>query len=273
MKEKRLENLRKSFDEGIIDREEFNKKKAEIEEMPDKKEDEKKEVQEAKEIKLKSDKVLLIGIVIIIVAFIAVLSIFYLHKDRPQTIDDLHKLNFEEKLKPDQGYIYEKIYSFVKYDNLWYAQLVSPQGSRFYNIQFRYGPKDVDSIYVQGSLDTALFNNATEYYVTFNPTGNYDPKNNGSFSPVVLALGDFNQQMTKVFLKKAIAACDRNETRACKDMPIITCDNTDKPVLYIKESDQLGVIFNSNCITIEGTGFDLVKGVDRVLYNFYGIIK
>ncbi|MEK6869440.1 MAG: hypothetical protein AABX74_04375, partial [Nanoarchaeota archaeon] len=68
-------------------------------------------------------------------------------------------------------------------------------------------------------------------------------------------------------------ACDKNETNACANRPIITCDNTDKLVLYVKEANNSGVYFDDNCIVIEGNGFDLVKGVDRVLYDFYEIIK
>ena len=187
-------------------------------------------------------------------------------QDTPQTIDDLHALNLKGKLKDDQGYLYKGVYSFVKFDDLWYTQMVSPKGTRFYNIQFRYGPKDVEQIRIKGALSTDLFNNATDYYVTFNPT-------DGNFSSIALAVSDFNQQMTKVFFKQPIAACDRNETTACIGRPIITCDNTDKMVLYVKDSNNSGVYYNNNCITIEGNGFELVKGVDRVLYDFYEIIK
>ena len=111
-----------------------------------------------------------------------------------------------------------------------------------------------------------ILNDATDYYVTFNPTGN-------DFSSVALAIGDFNTHMTKVFFKQPIAACDRNETRACINRPIITCDNTDKLVLYVKESNSTRVYFDGNCMVVEGSGFDLIKGVDRILYDFYGIIE
>ena len=53
----------------------------------------------------------------------------------------------------------------------------------------------------------------------------------------------------------------------------MTCEDVGKLVLYIKESDRFRTYYNNNCIVVEGNGFDLVKGVDRVLYNLYGIMK
>jgi hypothetical protein len=57
------------------------------------------------------------------------------------------------------------------------------------------------------------------------------------------------------------------------DIPIITCENTDDIVVYFKESNELGVEYRNNCIIISGSGLDIVKGVDRVLYNLYGVME
>ena len=265
MKDVKLKKLQEIRERDLITTEEYEKKKMEIEDMPKEKIEETKE--DAKEVKLKSDKTLIIGAIIIMLLFVgATFGLRYLGQERPETIDEMHELNFEGKLKKDQGYLYDSVYSFVKFDGLWYAQLVSPQGTRLYNIQFRYGPREVENIKIEGTLNTEILNNATEYYVTFNPTGQ-------NFSSIALAVGDFNTHMTNIFFKKPIAACDKNETLACANRPIITCDNTDKLVIYVKEANNSGVYFDDNCIVVEGNGFDLVKGVDRVLYDFYGIIK
>jgi len=274
MKQTRLKELEESFESKLISKEEYEKKKKEIEEISEENIEEFKESEdEMKEPKLKSDKVLIIGVVLIIMLFIAVFGVRYFTQEKPETIDDLHALNLKGKLKPEQGYLYKGAYSFVKFDDLWYVQLVSPKGTRFYNVQFRYGPREVEDIKIYGKLNTELFNDATDYYVTFNPNGNYNPNNNGSFSHVVLAVGDFNEQMIKIFFKQPIAACDKNETSACIGRPIITCDNTDKVVLYIKEADNVGVYYDDNCIVVEGSGFDLVRGIDRVLLDLYEFME
>jgi len=129
----------------------------------------------------------------------------------------------------------------------------------------RYSPADLKNITIEGQLDANLFDNETQFYVTFNPTGK-------SLPHVSLAVADFDTHMTKVFGKSPVAACDRNETEACAARPIVTCSSTGDLVFYVRESDRLRVYYNSNCIVIEGSGFDLVRGADRVLYNLYDIM-
>ena len=273
MNEKLLNLLKKSYEEGFITTEEYEAQKKAIEDikeepMKEEPESRNEQVEEIKqEAPLKSDRTLIVAIILLLIGVAAVFGAKYFFKSaEPLTIDDLHALNFKGKLRQEQGYLHNGIYSFVKFDDLWYTQLKSPKGTRLYNIQFRYSPKEVEEVKAEGILDTGLFDNATDYYVTFNPTGN-------QFSSVALAVGDFNQQMTNIFFKQPIAACDRNETRACIDRPVITCKDTDKLVLYVKESNTSRVLYDDNCITIEGSGFELVKGIDRVLYEFYGIME
>jgi hypothetical protein len=274
MRDAKLNELEKSYNSKLISRQEYEKKKEEIEKMPEQEEEEENAqrkpsaeiVEEEEKGFKKSDKVFIIGVVLVILIFAAIFLFFYFTKETPETIEDLHKLNFEGKLKPEEGYVYRDAYSFVRYDNLWYAQLMSPSGARYYNIQFRYGPKEVEDLGIRGYLNNELFNNATEYYVTFDPTGK-------DFSHIALAVGDFNQQMVNVFFKQPIAACDRNDTEICKNRPIVTCNSTDEVVLYIKEADALNLYYDNNCIVVEGSGLDLVRGVDRILYDFYKIIE
>jgi hypothetical protein len=266
MKEIKLKKLEEIYEHGLISKEEYKKKKKEIEEMPEEKVEKQEEKMPEKETKSKSDKMLIIGVILIVLVFVSIFGLKDIIQERPETIDELHELNLKGKLKDEQGYLYKDVYSFVKFDDLWYTQMMSPKGTRFYNVQFRYGPRDVEDIKIYGSLNTNLFDDAAEYYVTFNPTGN-------DFSSVALAVGDFNTHMTKVFFKKPIAACDKNETSACIDRPIITCENTDKVVLYIREVNNTMVYYDDNCIVIEGSGLELVKGVDRVLYDFYKFME
>jgi hypothetical protein len=262
MKEAKLNDLEKSLESGLISQEEYQIKKKEIEEMPEPVAEEVEEVKHSK-----SDKKLVVLAGGLILIFAALLGYQYLTiEEPPSTIEEMHELNYERKLKDDQGYLYNDVFSFVLFEDLWYTQLRSPQGTRLYDIQFRFGPKEVEDIEIQGALNTNLLNDAAEYFVTFNPTGE-------NFSSVALAVGDFNQHMVKIFFKQPIAACDRNETFSCRSRPIITCENTDELVLYVKESNRTGVRFTDNCILVEGSGLDLVKGVDRVLYEFYGVIQ
>ena len=266
MKALKLKKLEEIYEHKLISNEEYEKKKKGIEEMPEKKKKDVKE-EEVKEVKLKSDKLLIIGVIVIILIFAAIIGSRYVNNpELPTTIDELHELNLKGKLKPEQGYLYKGVYSFVKFDNVWYWQLPSPSRKTLYNFNFRYSPRDLEYITIRGWLDADKFNNATQYYATFNPLGK-------NLTYVRLARLDYDIMMTRIFQKTPISACDRNATTACIGVPIITCENTDDIVIYYKESDELSIEYKDNSIIISGSGFDLVKGVDRVLYNLYGIME
>ncbi len=265
--QEKMKVLKDSFESGLIGKEEYERSLREIE--PEIKEYEKrieeKKTQEIDISQKSSDKSIIIAISVIIVLLAAVLVYSMFAKQEPKTLEDLHVANIKGDLKPEQGYVYKGVYSFVNLDGLWYTQLKSPRGTKTYEMALRYSPNDVEEIDIEGSLNANLFNNATEYYVTFNPTGQ-------EFSHIALAVADFNTHMAKVFGKNPVAACDRNETDACKTRPVVTC-NSDKIVLYVKEAEKTRAYYNSNCIVVEGMGLDLVKGVDRVLYNLYGMME
>ncbi|MBI4143259.1 hypothetical protein HY487_00075 [Candidatus Woesearchaeota archaeon] len=268
---KKLDILKGSLESGIIDKGEYKRLEEKIE--PESEEFEKKiedrkieELHNDPEEPKKSEKPLLITIIVIALLFISILAFSIFNKQEPKTLEDLHVLNLKGKLKPGQGYVYKGVYSFVTLDNLWYTQLSSPKGTKVYSLALRYSPKDLTDIIIEGNLNTQLFNNKSEFFVTFNPTGN-------EFSFIGLAVADFNTHMSKVFEKNPIAACDRNETLPCQNRPIVTCEDKDKLVLYAKEADKFRTYYNENCIVVEGRGLDLVRGVDRVLYNLYGIME
>ena len=265
MKHIKLKELEKSLEDGIISKKEYEKKKKEIEELPEEKIEEKEEV---KEVKLKSDRILIIGVIIIVLLFGAIMGLRYFTQEKPKTIDDIHELNLKGKLKEEQGYLYKGL-SFVKFDDVWYTQFKSQKGTILYDFNFRYSPRDLEDIKIKGELDIGKFNDASQYFVTFNPLGN-------EHAHIRLARLDYDVMMTRIFQKIPVSACDRNAsnaTTACLEIPIITCENTDDIVVYYKESNELSVEYNDNCIIISGSGFDFVKGVDRVLYNLYGIME
>lgn len=212
-----------------------------------------------------SEKYLIIGIVLIVLMLVSILAFSAFNKTRQKTLEELHALNLRGMLKPSEGYVYKGVYSFINLSNQWYTQLKSPQGKKVYSMAFRYSPREVENIPIEGTLDTRLFDNQSSFYVTFNPNGK-------ELSYVVLAVADFDTHMVKVFEKMPIPACDRNETETCKTRPIINCENANKIVLYIKESEKTRAYYKGNCIVVEGKGFDLVKGVDRILFNLYNIM-
>jgi hypothetical protein len=263
---KKLSLLEKSRESGLVSEEEYSKEKSkikeEIKDFDQKKESAPKESQDEPK---KSDKSLLYGALFIALLFAAVFSYVYFLKQEPLTIEDMHVLNLQGKLDEQQGYVYRGAYSFIKYGSDWYTQLVSPRGTKHYNLAMRYTPQDLENISISGTLDSGFFNNETEYYVTFNPTAPNLQYN-------VLAIADFNTHMTSIFEKTPIPACDRNESGPCETRPIVDCSTQDSVVFYIKDSNTTSVRYEGNCIVVEGDGFDVVRGTYRVLYNLYGIM-
>ena len=268
---KKLDILKGSFESGIIDKEQFEKEKKKIEpeiKLSDEKNDEPagQEHQDHEPQKKSSEKALVISVAAIVLLLAALFAFNYIQKPQQAlTLEDLHVLNLKGKLNPNQGYVYKHIYSFVTLDQEWFTQLSSPKGTKVYDLALRYSPRDLKNITIEGNLNTEFFDNQSKYYVTFNPKG-------GQFPYIGLAVADLNTHMSKVFEKTPIGACDRNETLACQNRPIVTCENSTKLVIYIRESDRLRAYYRDNCIVIEGSGLDIVKGADRVLYNLYKIM-
>ena len=266
---KKFDVLKKSFESGVIDEGEYETEKENLE--PQLKEFD-KQVEElnkpdlSEEPKKSSEKNLVISIAVIILLLVSIFAFSYFYKPQPQTLEDLHILNLKGKLKPSQGYVYKGVYSFINFEDFWYTDFRSPNGTKVYSLNFRYSPRNLSSIPIEGNLNSDFFNNKSEFYYTFNPKSK-------ELSYIFLAVADFSTQMKTVYGKNPIAACDRNETEACRTVPIITCGNTDKLVLYIKEAKKFRAYYNNNCIAVEGNGIDLVKGVDRILYNLYGIME
>lgn len=271
-KDGKFREIEESHSQGIISEEEASEIKGEIGEGGEighgPLQEEKLEASKSKS----SDKIVIIVIIAVIVIFGLIFAGILLSTEKPTSIDDLHKLNYKGKLSPDKGILYNGKYSFVKVGSDWYTQLQSSTGKTVFDLGFRFNPGEVVGIPVTGFLNLTLFNNAKDYYVTYNPIGDYDPEGE-SFSHIALAVGDFNQHMMKLYGKMPIAACDRNETETCQGRPIITCNSTQKVVLYFKEGNTGKVNVTGNCIIIEGEGFDLIKAVDRILFVFYNIMQ
>lgn len=209
-----------------------------------------------------SDKALIISIISITIIIAIIIGLRLFPEETPTTIDGLHSLNIQGKLKQEEGYVYNG-YSFVFTNGLWYTQV--QRGNNLFDIALHYAPKDLEDIPIEGELNGTLFNSEKGIYITFDPLGQ-------NLNYVALAVGEFDQNIIKAFNKMPIAACDKNETKACAARPIITCDNTNKPVLYLQQKTETKVLYNNNCMIVQGIGPEIVKATNRLLLKLYGIM-
>ena len=219
--------------------------------------------EKVEEPKFRSDFVLIAIVVAILVALGGLFGSQYLFGEDVKTVDDLHDLNQEGKLKED-GDVYNG-FSFVFVDGLWYTQVASQDGSTLFDVPFHNLPVHVEEISLAGELNSETFDAASEIYVTFDPLGS-------DLQYVALAIGKFDQTMLKAYGKIPVAACDRNETNACATRPIITCENTVDSVMSIQQTDEAAVVFDDNCIIVQGRGEELVQAMERLLFHLYGIM-
>ena len=211
-----------------------------------------------------SDKALIVSAIVIILLIVAIIGLKFIPRELPKTIEDLHLANLKEELDSDQGYTYNG-YSFVFANGLWYTQVQNIAGTSLFNIPLHYSPKDLEDIPIEGEFNSTLFNSQRGIYITFDPLGQ-------ELQYVALAVSEFDQSIIKAFNKIPVAACDRNETKACSNRPIITCENTNMPVLYIQQEPETKVIFDDNCMIVQGIGPEAVRATNRLLFNLYGIM-
>jgi len=163
----------------------------------------------------------------------------------------------------DESYIFNG-YEFTSIDGNWYTDVFNKQMSTIFNVGFQYDPDSVRDVKIQGRL-SEKFLSSDVYYVTFNP-------NNENLKYTALASGELQLSMARAMRLPLKAACTENHI-ACVNVPLITCNNTDKPVFFIDEAgEEPQVIFDDNCVTITGKDENLVKAVDRLLFFWYGIM-
>lgn len=154
-------------------------------------------------------------------------------------------------------------FEFCNIDDNWYTDIFNEHMNTIFTVGFHYDPDSVRDIQIQGKINQD-FVDSDVYYVTFNPTKE-------DLKYTALASAELQLSMARAMKLPLKAACT-TEHEQCKNIPIITCENTDKPVFFVDETDgEPSIIFDGNCISITGKGEELVRAVDRLLFFWYGV--
>jgi hypothetical protein len=207
-------------------------------------------------------KRILVFIALIVGAFALSFLARFFYNPAAMTIDDLHQRNLEGE-ESDVNYVYNG-YSFVFYDNLWYTQ-VARDGDTILDIPLHFAPKELEDISITGEINWEL--EEPEVYLTFDP-------DEESYTYVTLSIAELSLNLAKGMEIKPIAACSKNETTACKDRPIVTCENKDKAVVYLRQEEGKGKVnMDGNCVEIIGKDWEMVKATDRFLLQWYGVMS
>ncbi|MBW2977674.1 hypothetical protein KY331_02410 [Candidatus Woesearchaeota archaeon] len=223
-------------------------------------EEKKPEGAEESKTEKQSSKMLYIILAVIILGFIVLFSIRFIigPEEKAVTIDELHQRNLKGE-ESDINYMYNG-FSFVYVNGMWYTQV--QKGDTVWDVPLHFGPKQLENISIAGSIDNDF--GKQDVYITFDPVG-------GDLQYVALASAELSLSLTKGFGIYPIAACDKNETNACKERPIKTCEDEDD-IIYIRKANESKAELKENCVVVEGNGWEIVKATDRLLLKWYKIM-
>jgi len=177
-------------------------------------------------------------------------------------VDQLHDLNRQGKLSPERGYMYGDN-SIVMNEGLWWSD-VFLWGTMF-KVPLHFGPKDVETVVITGELNSS-FNDEPDVYVAINPEV--------SDKYYTLAISELSLNLAKIMNRAPLGACTQENENVCIEREIINCSQTGgKPVIELEYSEVPSVQLDGSCIKITGQGYNLTKAVDRLLYQWYGIME
>ncbi len=171
-------------------------------------------------------------------------------------------LSLKAFYKPAGNEVTYNNFRFTKVENLWFTQVQI--GNQPYNVPLHYNPYEVEAIPMVGDIDERFQQDFT--YITHDPA-------ESNLGHVAVAAAELSLNMATAFGVEPVAACSRNVTDACAARPIVTCESTNASVIYLREANFTRIDLRGNCIVIQGSGQELIKATDKVLYVWYRIIK
>lgn len=160
----------------------------------------------------------------------------------------------------EESYFYRG-QEFKKINGLWTTDI--RVGNRLITIWIHNGPREVMDIEITGRLNTSFDHGPV--YMTFDPMD--ESKEN-----IALSAGELSLTIVNGVQREVIAACSRNETEACANRPIMTCEDSNNSVIYLKQSNTTSVTFDLNCITITGSEEELLRATDKLILYWYGLV-
>ncbi|MEM3154439.1 MAG: hypothetical protein QW165_02610 [Candidatus Woesearchaeota archaeon] len=135
---------------------------------------------------------------------------------------------------------------------------------KLYRGSFRFNPFQVEDVVVSGSFSGFK---TEPIYITFDPEADSD-----EYKYLALAASELTLNIVRALNFTVEAACTKNVTDACANRTIITCaDNAS--VIYLVPKAPTQVTLDGDCITLSGHELELLKSVDRVLFQWYKIMR
>ncbi len=156
-------------------------------------------------------------------------------------------------------------FDFVNVEGVWRTDW--QREGQGYELDFRFNPEEVEDIPVTGKTDARF--QFERIYLTIDPTGEERTPETAYLN---LAAVELSRKLVEPFERNVTAACTRNETDACASRPIITCENTNSSVIYLRQADEAKIILKGNCAVIQGKGEGIVRAADKALFQWLRIM-
>ena len=176
-------------------------------------------------------------------------------------LDYLHEMNYQGKLDSSRGYMYNG-HSFVFNEGLWYTEV--KETGLITKIPLHFAPKNLSDIKMTGTLNSD-FNKGDIVYVAI------DPEFANKY--YTLALSELSFNIVKGIRGKPEGVCT-TKNEICEEREVLNCENTQgKPVIELKWANESKITSKGTCILVEGKDYGIVQAVDRLVLQWYGIMK
>ena len=167
-----------------------------------------------------------------------------------------------KKETPKANIVEYNYYKFEEVGGLWQTNI--QLDDQLFEAIFRFNPKQAENVSVKGNFTGFK---KSPIYITFDPD-----VNKKEFTYLALAASELTLNVVRALNFTVEAACTKNETDTCIDRPIITCaDNAS--VIYLVSDAPTQITLDEDCITLSGEGMELLRSVDRLLFQWYKIIR
>lgn len=154
-------------------------------------------------------------------------------------------------------------FTFTRSGPNWETQI--ERDNKVYLASFRYNPKDTEDVYITGNFTGFEY---VPLYITFDPDSEQD-----DFKYLALTSTELSLHLIRGLGYNVSAACTKNETQACTDRPIVRCGDEGKSVIYIVNKAPTQITLKDNCIVLSGEGLELVRAADRLIFQWYKIMR
>ncbi|MBI4451167.1 hypothetical protein HY642_04285 [Candidatus Woesearchaeota archaeon] len=152
-------------------------------------------------------------------------------------------------------------FTFANVAGSWYWDWKRADGNVF-RIPLRYNPYEVENVTVEGTLAPGF--SGRPIYVTFDPRAN-------PLKFVGLASAELSISIGRVFGLEPKAGCAA-EGDLCDNVPHVSCSG-ENSVIIVREAQPAKLVLNNTCIIVQGDKTDITRVADRLLYQWYGVMK